>query len=222
MSSAKTGIFFGFADDVTVVANNSHHNGEHGIYLSNSGDGFTVKDNYLHDNRRCGLHMNGDLSQGGDGVISDGVIEANWIERNGAEGCAGINMDGVTDALVRNNVIVENHATGIAIFQQDGGVCSRRIEVVNNTIVQASDGRWGITVGDGGCRDLTLLNNVILTRHAWRGSIELPSTTVPGLVSDYNVVADRFSIDRIGLFVVVQPGRGVMRFVRRPSGTRVQ
>lgn len=195
VATAKTGIFFGFADNVTVVANNSHHNGEHGVYLSNSGDGFTVKDNHLHDNQRCGLHMNGDLSQGGDGVISDGVIEANWIEGNGSEGCAGINMDGVTDALIRNNVIVENHATGIAIFQQDGGVCSSRIEVINNTIVQANDGRWGITVGTGGCRDLTFVNNVIFTRHAWRGAIELPSAAVPGLLSDYNVVADRFSVD---------------------------
>jgi parallel beta-helix repeat protein len=195
VKAAKTGIFFGFADDVWVVQNNSHHNGEHGVYLSNSGDGFTVKENRLHDNERCGLHMNGDISQGGDGVISDGTIEGNWIEGNGAEGCAGINMDGVTDARIVNNVIVENHATGIAIFQQDGGVCSRRIEIANNTIVQAADGRWGITVGSGGCRDLTFTNNVILTRHPWRGSIELPSASVPGLESDHNVIADRFSID---------------------------
>ena len=104
-------------------------------------------------------------------------------------------MDGVTDALIRNNVIVENHATGIAIFQQDGAVCSRRIEVLHNTIVQAEDGRWGITVGTGGCRDLTFINNVLLTRHAWRGSIELPTAGVPGLLSDSNVIADRFSID---------------------------
>lgn len=195
VAAVKTGIFFAFANDIDVVQNNSHHNGEHGVYLSNSGDGFKVKDNRLHDNERCGLHMNGDASQGGDGVISDGTIEGNWIEGNGAEGCAGINMDGVTDALIRNNVIVENHATGIAIFQQDGAVCSRRIEVVNNTIVQASDGRWGITVGTGGCRDLTFVNNVVLTRHEWRGSIELPTAGVPGLMSDYNVTSDRFSVD---------------------------
>jgi parallel beta-helix repeat protein len=195
VDSAKTGIFFAFADDVKVVANSSHHNGEHGIYLSNSGDRFTVRDNRLNHNKRCGLHMNGDLSQGGDGVISDGVVDGNWIEGNGAEGCAGVNMDGVTDAVVQNNVIVENHASGIAIFQQDGGVCSRRIDVLNNTVVQADDGRWAIVVGSAACRDLTIHNNVLLTRHPWRGSIELPSSGLAGFDSNHNVVADRFTTD---------------------------
>jgi parallel beta-helix repeat protein len=194
LTSVKTGIFFAFTDRATVERNNSHHNGEHGVYLSNSGDHFTVAGNRLHDNRRCGLHMNGDESQGGDGVISFGTIEDNWIEGNGPEGCAGINMDGVTDALVRNNVIVENHASGIAIFRQDGAVCSRDIEVVNNTIVQAADGRWDIVVG-AGCRDLTIRNNVLLTRHDWRGAISLPTAGIVGLDSDYNVVSSRFSVD---------------------------
>ena len=74
--------------------------------------------------------MNGDLSQGGDGTISDGLIEQNTIYENGVGGCAGINMDGVTNTLIRNNLLYQNHATGIAIFQQDGAVCSHdNIEV---------------------------------------------------------------------------------------------
>ena len=195
VATSKTGIFFAFVDHATVTGSKSHHNGEHGIYLSNSGDHFTVQRNRLHHNERCGLHINGDLSQGGDGVISDGKIDANRIEANGAEGCSGINLDGVTDTTISNNVIVENHATGIAVFQQDGAVCSRDISIVNNTIVQAADGRWVITVGAGGCRDLAILNNVLLTRHPWRGAIELPTPTIAGLHSDHNIVADRFSTD---------------------------
>ncbi len=195
VATTKTGIFFAFVDYATVTGANSHHNGEHGIYLSNSGDHFTIQRNRLHHNERCGLHINGDLSQGGDGVISAGQIDANRIEANGAEGCSGINLDGVTDTTISNNVIVENHATGIAVFQQDGAVCSRQITIANNTIVQAADGRWAVTVGTGGCRDLTILNNVLLTRHPWRGAIELPDLSVPGLHSDYNLVADRFSTD---------------------------
>ena len=195
VATTKTGIFFAFVDHATVTGANSHHNGEHGIYLSNSGDHFTIQRNRLHHNERCGLHINGDLSQGGDGVIADGQIDANRIEANGVEGCSGINLDGVTDTVISNNVIVENHATGIAVFQQDGAVCSRRITIVNNTIVQAADGRWAVTVGTGGCRDLTILNNVLLTRHPWRGAIELPVPSVSGLHSDHNLVADRFSTD---------------------------
>lgn len=194
-ATTKTGVFFAFVDHATVVGVNSHHNGEHGIYLSNSGDNFTVERNHLHHNERCGVHLNGDLSQGGDGVISYGSIDANLIEGNGTEGCSGINLDGVTDTTISNNVIVENHATGVAVFQQDGALCSRRITIVNNTIVPAADGRWAVTVGTGGCRDITILNNVLLTRHPWRGAIELPTAGVPGLSSDHNLVADRFSID---------------------------
>jgi hypothetical protein len=195
VASTKTGIFFAFTDDVVVVANDSHHNGEHGIYLSNSGDRFRVNRNHLHDNERCGLHMNGDLSLGGDGTISNGRVVGNLIEGNGAEGCAGINLDGVTKVFIAENVIVENHATGIAVFREDGAVCSRDVTIVNNTIVQAADGRWGLVMGGPGCRDVTLLNNVILTRHAWRGAIEMPTDGMPGLVSDHNIFTGRFTTD---------------------------
>ena len=195
VASIKTGIFFAFADHVTVKENDSHHNGEHGVYLSNSGDHFTVKNNHLRSNARCGLHMNGDLSQGGDGLISHGDVVGNKINNNGAEGCAGINMDGVTDTVIRNNLIVENHASGIAVFKQDGAQCSRRNEILNNTVVQADDGRWALVIGGAGCIDNTVRNNVLLTRHSFRGSIEMPTSNVPGLVSNNNIVSDRFTVD---------------------------
>ncbi|NND04552.1 MAG: DUF1565 domain-containing protein [Acidimicrobiia bacterium] len=195
VTSIKTGIFFAFTDHVTVRENDSHHNGEHGVYLSNSGDHFTIKNNHLRSNARCGLHMNGDLSQGGDGLISHGDVVGNRINDNGAEGCAGINMDGVTDTTIRNNVIVENHASGIAVFRQDGAQCSRRNQILNNTVVQAAGGRWALVIGGAGCVDNTVRNNVLLTRHAFRGSIEMPTADVPGLVSNNNIVADRFTFD---------------------------
>ncbi|MFH1104764.1 MAG: right-handed parallel beta-helix repeat-containing protein [Actinomycetota bacterium] len=195
LAAIRTGIFFAFTDEVRVTRNDSHHNGEHGIYLSNSGDGFRVDHNHLHDNGGCGLHMNGDLSQGGDGIISNGEITANLIEGNGILGCAGINLDGVTDATIANNVIVENHASGIAVFRGDGAVCSRDVTIVNNTVVQAADGRWAVVMGGPGCRDVTLVDNVLLTRHPWRGVVEMPTPSLPGLVSGGNVVTGRFTTD---------------------------
>ena len=195
IGSVKTGIFTGFVDDIVVEGNESYANGEHGIYLSNSGDRFTVRGNRLYDNMNCGLHMNGDASQGGDGVISDGVVEANTIYNNGLGGCAGINMDGVTDSIVRNNLLYDNHATGIAIFQQDGGVCSRDNRVLNNTILNESDGRWAITLSHTSCVNNKLFNNILYTAHSFRGSIELPDDTIAGFESDYNIVMNRFSVD---------------------------
>jgi len=40
-----------------------------------------------------------------------------------------------------------------------------------------------------------LFNNIILTHHAWRGSITIPEAGLEGFESDYNIVADRFSAD---------------------------
>lgn len=195
LNSSSTGIFTGHVDDIVVEDNDSHHNGEHGIYLSNSGDRFTVRRNLLHHNANCGLHMNGDLSQGGDGTISDGLVERNTIYENGLGGCAGINMDGVTNTIIRNNLLYQNHATGIAIFQQDGAVCSHDNRVLNNTLVMASDARWAILLSATGCTNNKLYNNILYTYHAWRGVISLPAPTVAGFASDYNVVMSRFSTD---------------------------
>ena len=195
LQGENTGIFFAFTDDVVVEGNESYGNGEHGIYLSNSGDNFLVQHNRLHDNLNCGLHINGDESMGGDGIISGGVIEGNVIYENGEGGCAAINMDGVTDTVVRNNLIYENHAGGIAIFQENGAVCSQNNRILNNTIVMAEDGRWAINLSDTTCVNNQLFNNVILSGHEWRGSILIPEAGIAGFESDYNVLMDRFSAD---------------------------
>ncbi len=191
----KSGIFAAFVDDILVEDNESYGNGEHGIYLSNSGDRFVVRGNRLHDNNNCGLHINGDLESGEDGIISEGLIENNSIYENGDGGCSGINLDGVTDTVVRNNLLYQNHAGGISIFQENGAVCSQNIQVLNNTIVQAEDGRWAINISDDECINNKIFNNIILTLHEWRGSIVIPSTGINGFESDYNVIMDRFSAD---------------------------
>ncbi|MBM3696324.1 MAG: hypothetical protein FJW79_10390 [Actinobacteria bacterium] len=195
LATGRTGIFFAFTDRVWVVGNHSHHNGEHGVYLSNSGDHFVVRDNRLEHNAGCGLHVNGDASAGGDGTISHGLVARNLIRENGSSGGAGINFDGVTDTVVAGNVLADNHATGIALFRQDGAVCTRRVTVAANTVVQAADGRWALLVAGIGCRDITVGGNVLLTRHSWRGSIALPSPGLPGFASDHNVVTGRLSLD---------------------------
>ena len=104
-------------------------------------------------------------------------------------------MDGVTDTIVRNNLLYDNHATGIALFQQDGAVCSRDNRVLNNTILNELDGRWAITLSHTSCVNNKLFNNILYTAHSFRGSIELPAGIVAGFESDYNIVMDRFSID---------------------------
>jgi hypothetical protein len=66
--------------------------------------------------------------------------------------------------------------------------------VINNTIVQASDGRWALNIQDGSTGN-TVLNNILYNNHSFRGSIDISADSLPGLTSDYNVVMNRFLIN---------------------------
>jgi hypothetical protein len=190
------GLFTDFSDYTTVENCESYGAvNEHGIYISNSSDYPTIRHNRLHHNRGCGLHMNGDFRMGGDGIISYGMVEGNIIYENGLGGGSGINMDGVTHTLVRNNLLYANHAGGITLYQIDGGSGSHDNQVLNNTVVMASDGRWAINIPNTVDTNNQIFNNIAYTAHSWRGSISIASPTLTGFVSDYNVVMDRFSTD---------------------------
>src|SRR6185312_9392642 len=98
------GILTGFCDDLLIdhnVASRSIR--QHGIYVSNSGDRPVILRNLAWGNSANGIHMNGDASYGGDGIISGALVEANVVYGNGATGGSGINCDGVQNSLIRNN-----------------------------------------------------------------------------------------------------------------------
>ncbi len=191
--NGRWGIFSGFADDLTIENNETHDSiDEHGIYVSNSGDRPIIRGNLVYDNHANGIHMNGDKSQGGDGLISGALVERNVIHGNGAGGGSGINMDGVTDSRVQNNLLYDNHASGISLYRIDGAAGSSGNTVVNNTIINAADGRWCVNI-TGGSTDNTVVNNILYNFHSFRGAITIDAASRPGFVSDYNSLMDRFS-----------------------------
>ena len=193
--SGLTGIFTAFADDMLIEGNESYANGEHGVYTSNSGDRPVVRGNYLHGNVGAGVHMNADLGQGGDGIITGALVEGNVIAGNGTGGGAGINMDGVSQSTVINNLIVDEHASGIAVFQEDGAVCSSDNLIAHNTVLTAADGRWALVMPNPGCTGNRLIDNVFWTDHSFRGSIAIWTAHPSGFESHHNAIRDRFSID---------------------------
>ncbi|MHC4708427.1 MAG: right-handed parallel beta-helix repeat-containing protein [Planctomycetota bacterium] len=194
--NGRWGVFTDFSDYTLIEGCESYGAvEEHGIYISNSSDYPTIRGNRLHHNYACGLHMNGDVSMGGDGIISFGLIDDNIIYENGFGGGSAINMDGVTDTAVRNNLLYDNHASGISLYQIDGGSGSRDNWVLNNSIIVAADGRWAINIPDPSGTGNKLYNNIIFNYHGWRGSILIAEPTPPGFESDYNVVVNRFSGD---------------------------
>jgi len=194
-ANERWGILTGFCDDLLIednVASNSVV--EHGIYVSNSGDRPTIRGNLLFDNAANGIHMNGDVSLGGDGVISGALVEDNVIFGNGVAGGSGINGDGVRDALIRNNLIYDTHASGISLYRIDGGEPSSGNRVLNNTIVVAADGRWGINIQDGSTGN-TVKNNIVYSRHGYRGAMSVCESCLTGFASNHNVVENRFTTD---------------------------
>src|SRR6266571_3559577 len=201
-NSALTGIFLAFSDHPLIQNNECAFNGEHGIYHSNSGDFPTIRGNRSHHNHSAGIHMNGDRTQTpGDGLISFAVVEKNVIYENGVGGGSGINCDGVSDSIFRNNLLYNNHASGISLYAIDGAEGSSRNKVYNNTIVMAAGARWCVNIpaATQGQPDPTgnqVRNNILYTPDiTLRGSILTYSSAVTGFASDYNIVVGRFSVD---------------------------
>ena len=197
--SALTGIFTAFSNYPLIQNNVSHNNHEHGIYHSNSGDNPTIRGNTIYNNTSAGIHMNGDLSQGGDGIISFATVEKNVIYQNGTGGASGINCDGVDDSIFRNNLLYSNYASGISLYAIDGAHGSSRNKVYNNTIVMAPASRWAINIpassGKPSPAGNQVINNILYVPTAPHGSVLTYSATVSGFVSDHNVVVNRFSVN---------------------------
>jgi parallel beta-helix repeat protein len=193
--NGKWGILTGFSDDILIENNVASRSAvEHGIYVSNSGDRPIVRNNVMWGNNANGLHMNGDVYSGGDGIISGALVENNVIYDNGRAGGSGINCDGVQNSTFRNNLIYNTHASGISLYRIDGGAGSSGNLVVNNTVIVAADGRWALNIQDGSTGN-TIRNNILFTGHSFRGSIDISADSLPGFSSDYNVVMDRITTD---------------------------
>ncbi|MHC4713811.1 MAG: right-handed parallel beta-helix repeat-containing protein [Planctomycetota bacterium] len=147
---------------------------EHGLYFSTT-DYPTAADNFIHDNSTCGIHMNGDLSEGGDGLIVGATIARNKIQRCGASGGAAINMDGVEKSLIERNVIDHNLAGGITSFKGDGLRGGTDNRIIGNLVrFESGAGRYGIQLLNGSKR-ATLVQNIIEIDNGFSVEVDKPS-----------------------------------------------
>jgi parallel beta-helix repeat protein len=187
--NATWGIFTDFSDDLLLENNECYSSGtQHGIYVSNSGDRPVVRRNRVHDNAGCGIQLNADLSQGGDGLITGALIEDNVAWNNGTSGGAAINLDGVQSSIVRNNLLYNNHASGIACFQIDGAAGPTGMSIFNNTVDMASNGRWALLIKSSTGPN-TVRNNIFYNQNASRGGIDYgDATDVANTDSDYSIL----------------------------------
>ena len=164
------GILTGFAEHIIIEHNVcSGSVDKHGIYFSNSAEDAIIRFNHCFDNNANGIHINGDVSLGGDGVISNAQVYGITIRGNGTTGGSDINCDGVVNSVIYPNLLFDNYA-GISPYQIDAEAPSTGNLVYNNTIINASNARWCINI----THDRTgnrLRNNVIVNQHPCNGSI---------------------------------------------------
>lgn len=193
----KWGIFTGFCDDLVIEDNEALGSREqHGIYVSNSGDRPVIRGNRSVDNASGGIQLNGDATMGkGDGIITGALIDGNVVAGNGRKGGAALNLDGVQSSVIVNNLLHDNQASGIALFRIDGGGPSSGNLIVHNTVVMPRErSRWALLLRDA-ATDNTVHNNIFVSLHPEKGAIDASEDSLPGLVSDHNLVSDRFTLD---------------------------
>ncbi|GAA6174000.1 hypothetical protein NBRC116592_36700 [Colwellia sp. KU-HH00111] len=147
---------------------------QHGIYHSNSGDNVQITSNFIQNFNGCGVHINGDINMGGaakvkgDGIISNVEISNNYLSGNGLVGGSAINLDGVVDGNVNNNILINNKAASISIFKGDGAVGSSNINVSDNLIIMAKDSKWAVNIKNSGGENY-FTNNIIISQDSFRG-----------------------------------------------------
>jgi hypothetical protein len=165
----------------------------HGVYISGSTNGAIVQGNTIYSNQYIGIHVNGDASEGGIGLVTNALIEDNVIYNNGQN---GINCDGIEDSTIENNLIDGYADCGICIYQSDAAGPSSGNTIVNNTITSTVAGSGAaIRMLDGAINN-TVLNNILLGDDG--NTYRISSDSVPGLVSNYNVVSPNVQSDDNG------------------------
>lgn len=166
-------------------------NGTHGIYLANAGsDNTIIRGNTISNTGAAGIHCNGDLSVGGDGLISNIIIERNKIFNVVDK---GISFDGVQNSTIVNNLVYTNTTHGLRGYQVDGAAGPLNLKIINNTFVvlglTTSAYPIRLTADLGGH---VFFNNILINNSSNGGSIAVGNLTFS---SNRNIFSNRFSTD---------------------------
>jgi uncharacterized repeat protein (TIGR02543 family) len=184
--SGSTNIYLSQVADSLIEGNSaSGSKTSHGIYLANGGSDNTIlRGNRTFNNAKNGIHLNGDLSVGGDGLHTNVTFENNVVYANTAN---GLDIDGLQNALIQNNLVYGNGRHALRVFKIDAAAGPKNLRVINNTFVSGAG--WAIKLSEDGGGHV-LFNNILFGSS---GSLSVGNLT--GLKSDDNLASDRFSSD---------------------------
>ncbi|MHC4712023.1 MAG: putative Ig domain-containing protein [Planctomycetota bacterium] len=193
----RTGIFSAWGDYVLIENNVSYSNGEHGIYVNNSADDGILRGNTCYSNTSLGVHMNGDAEMGGDGIMSDWLIEKNVCYSNGSN---GFDADGVDYSTWRNNLAYGNTSKGLHMTAVNGTCNPRYDKIYNNTFICESSAFVPLNFYEydsekPGGNNNEVKNNILFHYNSSKACLMMVSDWFTNFESDYNVVTNRFGID---------------------------
>jgi len=188
--NGKWGIFTDYSNHSLLEDNECSYSGdEHGIYVSNSSDYPVIRGNCVHHNYASGIQINADPAmEDGDGITTGAMIELNIVYKNGRRGGAAINLASVRRSLIRNNLLYNNYAGGIACWADGNGPAwgCKNNRFYNNTVYfKRSKGRWAISLKEGSSGS-RIRNNIFCGGR--NGVLEFDTAqSVQGLKMDYNL-----------------------------------
>jgi len=194
-----TGIYSSRGNYVLIENNTSYSNAEHGFYVCNSADNGTVRANVSYSNTSLGFHMNGDVTMGGDGIMSGWLLEKNKSYNNGS---SAFDADGVETSTWRNNLGWGNPGKGVQVTGVDGAITSRNNRILNNTLLLPTAGYYVINIRVASRKKPAPVGNKIFNNILYhystatnRGSICIAASGYPNFESNYNVVMQYFGED---------------------------
>lgn len=104
-----------------------------------------------------------------DGRGENFIIEENVINQNGAIGGGALNLAGLEDSLIQNNLLYDNHAHGIAQWD-DGNPFDRPYVDPGPATAEAFQGPDSLPLW--GCRRNLIRNNTVFMRHRTRAALQ--------------------------------------------------
>jgi parallel beta-helix repeat protein len=182
------GIYASWQNGLQVLNNTVSGTFDSGIYVANSSTNYTIEGNTVYNCGGNGIHNNGDASQGGPGINTNALIEDNVIYGCGfASGGQSISCDGVQNSTIEQNLIYDAYGKGISLYQVTAADGCKNDIIVNNTVLTASDGGAALRMVDNSTGN-TVLNNILYSANPTSGSIDIESSDMVGLTSDYNIL----------------------------------
>lgn len=198
-NNQDTGVTTGHSHNTLIQGNTFFNSSSHGLYISNSSDNITIQKNKFYNIGGSALQVNAAANglSGEDGISRNVLIEQNTIFNAGQ----GMNLLGVQDSTVRNNLLWGNNGTGI-VLARDDDTCTRapqgpkNISVLHNTVIMATGARYPLQVKES-LGAIQLRNNIFSTTDTNRGFLDISnkpptcpkitSSDLANINSDYNI-----------------------------------